>query len=59
MIPGLAAAIIEINGMFIDSKIPLRSTIISINAWEREAELDINLVITCVLQYLDKTSFSL
>ncbi|KAK2595807.1 hypothetical protein QQS21_006571 [Conoideocrella luteorostrata] len=31
-IPGLAAAVVEVNGLFIESKVPLRSKIISIHA---------------------------
>ncbi len=31
-IPGLSAAVIEINGLFIESKTPLRSRIVSIHA---------------------------
>ncbi|SPO04697.1 related to ankyrin 1 [Cephalotrichum gorgonifer] len=40
-VPGFA--ITEVNGLFIDSKVLLRTTIISIHAWDRSYEHDINL----------------
>lgn len=31
-VQGLAAAVMEVNGLFVESKVPLRSTLISIHA---------------------------
>ena len=36
-IPGLADAVLEINGLFIESKVPLRCRVISLHASQTEA----------------------